>query len=418
MDEISQIIVEIFRTRSATFAGPSAVAEAQKAANDQRQNYQTYFHRIRDIRYRSSSSGDLEAFPHNHFVDAMEHWCAGVLLQKPPSIHQGEDETQVVRSPIPVLTFHQLSEQQLLVSQTLPASEALQLRNMLTVGPLIERAADIPLIDFESIAVKGRSEAIAAIAEYTAARSLYGFRPTLIGRVEQRMATQQALLDKLQNETTEEIAKHRVDLGALDILATDISGKITTLEEEKDSIRESLKGFEAAVRAEHGLDRTRETWSKRYAEARDSFTKTVYVLIGMLILPFVAAFVLGPYVVRFVNNFDIMVLLGAGGTGAVFAHFLTRLVIISVPVFAYLWALRVVIRYFTRSMMLKDDARMRETMLDTYFILTAAGRANESNSPIILNALFRPAPGHGTEGTEPPDVAAYLESLTRMTRPG
>ncbi|WP_181181392.1 hypothetical protein, partial [Mesorhizobium sp. B1-1-5] len=76
----------------------------------------------------------------------------------------------------------------------------------------------------------------------------------------------------------------------------------------------------------------------------------------------------------------------------------------------YLWVLKAVMRFFMRSMLLMDDARQRETMLDTYILLTEKGKADERDRPLILWALFRQTPGHGPDGIEPPDFTEVINA--------
>ncbi|MFC6448415.1 hypothetical protein, partial [Shinella zoogloeoides] len=102
---------------------------------------------------------------------------------------------------------------------------------------------------------------------------------------------------------------------------------------------------------------------------------------------------------------------GKGDSVAVaLTHQFGRLIVFSVPVFVYLWTMRAVMRFFMRSMLLMDDARQRQTMLETYFMLTGSGRADERDRPLILWALFRQTPGHGSDGVEPPDFTEVINA--------
>lgn len=416
MQEIANTIFQVFAERAKVFEGKSAVAEAQKAAGEQAVLYQQLFQLARDIRYLDEA-GASQPFDNKHLFDAMAAWCAGVLQRQGPGIFDGPDAAKIVRSPLPMFDQDRIDTLKQVSREPMPEAKARFIRNLVVVAPLVERRPNVPQPNFDETAPRARMDLMLALSDYAAAKNVAEFQPTIAGRVNEKVAVQQALLDRLESSRKKLAEKLVADKNTHGEMLDELDEKIIGEQDRMKELQGQLTSFEKSIRQELQLDRARETWSKRYSEARRSFKNTVWLLIAMVAIPFIAAFGLGPAVVRFVNNFDIVVLLGAGGTGAVFAHFLTRLVIISVPVFAYLWALRVVIRYFTRSMMLKDDARMRETMLDTYFTLTEAGRADADSRPIILNALFRPAPGHGTEGTEPPEVAAYLESLARMTRP-
>tara|TARA_R110002020_G_scaffold467027_4_gene690191 strand:- start:7107 stop:7325 length:219 start_codon:yes stop_codon:yes gene_type:complete len=61
-----------------------------------------------------------------------------------------------------------------------------------------------------------------------------------------------------------------------------------------------------------------------------------------------------------------------------------------------------------RSMLLMDDARARVTMLDTYLFLISQDAAVKQDRGAILEALFRRAPGHGSDTSEPPHFTDLL----------
>lgn len=350
----------------------------------------------------------------------MANWTASAIQRRAPGVYDNSSG-KFILSPLPLLEKEKLDDLKVLVQAPMPPNKALALSRYLCVAPLLERSTDVLPVNLEEVTAKARLDLTTAIADYLSAKALASFEASIDSSVEDQLAKQQLTADSLDKRLENTFQSFRDGFAQLEAERVNLTDKVTemvtTLALSEDDLRQKLTNFEAAIRQELGLDRARENWSKRYTEARTSFKNTSILLSGMIAVPFVTAFLAGPAVVRFVNNFDLAVLLGAGGSGAVFGHFLTRLVVISVPLFAYLWGLRVVIRYFTRSMTLKDDARMRETMLDTYFMLVEAGRADEASRPIILNALFRPAPGHSTEGTEPPEMAAYLESIAKMGRP-
>lgn len=91
-----------------------------------------------------------------------------------------------------------------------------------------------------------------------------------------------------------------------------------------------------------------------------------------------------------------------------------RLVIVTVPIFLYVWAIRLVVRFNSRSLMLLDDARLRLTMLDTFFHLIEKEGAIKEDRALVLNALFRPAPGHG-DNVDPPN---FTELVTKAMGSG
>ncbi len=210
--------------------------------------------------------------------------------------------------------------------------------------------------------------------------------------------------------------------------------------------RERLQNFETTAREEMKLEGVRLNWEKRFTEARLSFKISCGLLFAYLCLTIGAAYCFGLPVVKaltYVEQTSVGVtpapvrpsaIPDAGETPPVaqtaeapktdsvavaIIHQFGRLIVFSVPVFVWLWAGRALMRYFMRSMLLMDDARQRQTMLDTYFLLSDKGRADERDRPLVLWALFRQTPGHGSDGIEPPDFTEVINAgLKRVNSAG
>jgi len=89
---------------------------------------------------------------------------------------------------------------------------------------------------------------------------------------------------------------------------------------------------------------------------------------------------------------------------------ISRIVVMTIPLLLYIWGLKIAVRMFIRSMALFDDATQRKTILDSYFFLTEKGRIDKDAQPIVIGAVCRPVPGHGTDGFELPDLAQVLQA--------
>jgi hypothetical protein len=75
----------------------------------------------------------------------------------------------------------------------------------------------------------------------------------------------------------------------------------------------------------------------------------------------------------------------------------------------YFWLIKLVVRFNMRSMLLMDDARQRATMLETYYRMIEKGAATNEDRALVLQALMRPAPGHGPDSVEPPNFTDVIE---------
>ncbi|WP_201829217.1 DUF6161 domain-containing protein [Microvirga zambiensis] len=82
------------------------------------------------------------------------------------------------------------------------------------------------------------------------------------------------------------------------------------------------------------------------------------------------------------------------------------LVFIVVPVVAAAWVLRIFARWVTNALTLGEDAEQRRAMLETYFSLVGNkdAKMEPSDRILILNAIFRPLPGHQSEDVAPPTL--------------
>ncbi|MCF1450168.1 hypothetical protein FS815_25605 [Agrobacterium vitis] len=105
---------------------------------------------------------------------------------------------------------------------------------------------------------------------------------------------------------------------------------------------------------------------------------------------------------------------GAGAASpaasVVFSHQLSRMLIFSVPVIVYFMILRAPIRILNALDALDGRCSPERKMLDTHFLLSEKGRADERDRPLILWALFRQTPGHGPDGIEPPDFTEVIKA--------
>jgi archaellum component FlaG (FlaF/FlaG flagellin family) len=84
----------------------------------------------------------------------------------------------------------------------------------------------------------------------------------------------------------------------------------------------------------------------------------------------------------------------------------SALVLFVVPLVAVAWVMRIVVRMVHNAMTLSEDSEHRKAMLETYFQLVGDKEAGmeASDRILILNAIFRPLPGHQPNEVNPPTV--------------
>lgn|GEM_PF-2366702 len=173
----------------------------------------------------------------------------------------------------------------------------------------------------------------------------------------------------------------------------------------------NIKSHADAIREELRIDSTKKLWRSRASWSTASFWFSAIAITGAFAAPVIAAS----------GNLD-AILAGLRDIGdaatkglptdATNAQLLTatisRLAIITVPLAIYFWAVKLLVRFNARSMILMDDARQRSTMMDVYFHLIEKNGATQEERALVLNALFRPAPGHGPENVDPPNFTELL----------
>lgn len=83
------------------------------------------------------------------------------------------------------------------------------------------------------------------------------------------------------------------------------------------------------------------------------------------------------------------------------------------------WLLRFLGRFVTENMVMQSDASQREVMMRTYLALVGDenARMEQTDRTLILNAIFRPLPGHQSEDVAPPTLADVLKSATVKSGP-
>ncbi|MCF3642989.1 DUF6161 domain-containing protein [Rhizobium sp. TRM95111] len=255
-----------------------------------------------------------------------------------------------------------------------------------------------------------RFQLYAASALYTSSKLAFSIKTSFQDSFSEQMASVQGALENYRAEFEADRERHRGELNALSAAAAELNQNVASTADDLDAAIHRLKNFETTIREEMKLDRARLTWQKRFEESRGAFVMACGLLALFLGVTIGTALVYGLPIITSLAAVEQQSGAANDSIALALTHQFGRLIVFSVPVLVYLWILRAVMRYFMRSMLLMDDARQRQTMLDTYFLLSENGRADERDRPMILWALFRQTPGHGTDGVEPPDFTEVINA--------
>ncbi|WP_113266624.1 hypothetical protein [Agrobacterium cavarae] len=183
-------------------------------------------------------------------------------------------------------------------------------------------------------------------------------------------------------------------------------------------IRQLRADLDAQV-AKFGTEAARKLWGEREKQSRFALIASSIAIFCLIAAPIIGAICFTTEVLHYLAQIVAasslpttdttgQVLPAPNDTQITIAA-IGRLVIVTVPVFLYIWAIRLVVRFNSRSLMLLDDARLRLTMLDTFFHLIEKEGAVKEDRALVLNALFRPGPGHG-DNVDPPN---FTELVTK-----
>ena len=184
------------------------------------------------------------------------------------------------------------------------------------------------------------------------------------------------------------------------------------------NIRQLRADLDAQV-ARFGTEAARKLWGEREKQSRFALIASSIAIFFLIAAPILGAICFTPEVLHYLAQIvaasslptmdaNGQVLPAPNDTQITIAA-IGRLVIVTLPVFLYIWAIRLVVRFNSRSLMLLDDARLRLTMLDTFFHLIEKEGAVKEDRALVLNALFRPGPGHG-DNVDPPN---FTELVTK-----
>lgn len=392
------------------------------------------------------------------FVEGILYAAVAYSRAKPPT-HRNVGTKIVVESNLPLLDDEMVERLrnyiQIPGDSGRTSFEAKQF-GLMAAAALVAEAdvADISTVIEGASGTHHKTRIYNSIAAYLSAkRGALNVREVHL-QIKSDVAAAQGLLDNFRADFESSKALVRGELDALIAAASQIKSQQTEFLEDihlqrKNSeaaisenangfadavkqVHERLQNFETTAREEMKLESVRLSWEIRFNEARLAFKISCGLLLTYLCLTIGAAYFFGLPVVRALANVEqtssqapttpiqseartnpsVQVAVAPETNSVVVAiiHQFGRLIVFSVPVFVWLWVGRALMRYFMRSMLLMDDARQRQTMLDTYFLLSEKGRADERDRPLVLWALFRQTPGHGSDGIDPPDFTEVINA--------
>lgn len=198
----------------------------------------------------------------------------------------------------------------------------------------------------------------------------------------------------------------------------DVSRDLKILEDRMGKFQQTvgepataLENFKATVVEELKLQEARLLWAQSAERARNAYIASCMVLVLLLVGVPILAIWNSTAIFAFFHALGQAVLVDLPENAtetAILIAAVSRLVLVTLPVALFIWLIRIVVRFNMRSLLLMDDARQRNTMLETYLHLVEQDKDVKADRPLVLEALFRRTPGHGPETIEPPNLADVL----------
>ncbi|MGO6676486.1 hypothetical protein [Rhizobium leguminosarum] len=315
---------------------------------------------------------------------------------------------------------------------------------------------DVPKFQIES----EREKLARAIVTYTALGAVgsinraWGPEELASLRTQMEAAVRSAQF-RLQQVSDELIGKQKLDADLREMLLVRVTDAGTTLHslqeqfaqsnsvilgaEQKavdfrdkiEPIEKNFSAFSAAIEARFQISATKKLWQERAFSSGISFYVSTALLLILLIVPAVMvatnynaishavqAAVLMPKDPNAPTN-DGSQRAQPNAPAAVplnsvelIAVTLNRAVLLIFPIALYVWLIRLLVRYNSRSMLLMDDARIRQAMMDTFYRLATDQTLKDDERKLMLEALYRPAPGH-TDGPDFPNVIELVNKIPK-----
>ncbi|OAE39736.1 hypothetical protein [Brucella intermedia] len=199
----------------------------------------------------------------------------------------------------------------------------------------------------------------------------------------------------------------------VDNFLADFDSKKIDFEGIKEDTINSIKNYERSVNEYLKTNILGEFWSNRAWWAAFSLVGSIFVIAALVALAGFGVYFFAPQIKKLITLGDLSIVemfLLRENVSSMVSLQLTRAFLIAVPVVLYFWIMKLAIRFFMRSLLLMDDARQRNTIMQSYIQMVRDNAVDEKVLPIIMWALCRQVPGHGPDGIEPPDFSEVINA--------
>ncbi|MGO8091017.1 hypothetical protein AB9E29_28195 [Rhizobium leguminosarum] len=236
----------------------------------------------------------------------------------------------------------------------------------------------------------------------------------------QRIGRRMILVQQDAGKASSDLATVREEVSRLQTEQQVLRQEVLLTEHSFATVKDRIEMAEFEMREQLGLRETRRLWGRRAVRAGIGYYTSLFLLLAVLTGAPVAAYLYREEVLSLLSEIERNVInvqsVPKEGVAATLIAF-GRLLLIGVPIGFVVWAIKLIVRYNNRSLLLMDDASQRITMLNTYLFLIKQGAATLQDRGALLEAMFRRAPGHGPETIDPPsmtDIMKYGQDLPKV----
>lgn len=423
--EMIRQIVGIFSHREFTLDGPNAELAARQLVSNQ-----TNIHKeVISIAFMNVAKGRskwLVPFHAelNNFIDrlALESRyeikntdTAALVRSNFAPVLRTEDSSTIneiwSRSPISAV-----EKGEVLVASYLRATREIVIDGRPQPLPDLGKRIDFAIARIEAVWIADTSSSETAYGIHsaaeemiTAAREKYAATAVALEENFETIRRQNAKL----NEQTKLILRKTAELeSSVNKSAVQVDALREDFVAKYDATETATKAFMEAVRTEANFEGLKAHWNDRAKASFQAFAGSAAVLIILLALLPGYLIVNSDQIITFMRHLADVATVDVGpdpSAATLTVATISRLLIVTIPVALYFWAIKLVVRFNMRSMMLMDDARQRSTMLETYYRMIEKSAATREDRALVLQALMRPAPGHGPDTVEPPSFTEVID---------
>lgn len=403
------------------FAVPNHEAVGEQEARNQTSRYSELFSGLKSIWEKNDVASQEEIAFIKGIINKAAAIVNYILEKNPASAVSFPGDHTVVISVLPVIT-RQIAQTILVEAQESAryVGDAKRISVEEIIAGICFEALSNNVIELNQIENIG-ANIVAAMFSYASARDF--LRSNTEANKQFASATSQLsaqimearteiakTLENLSQHSDEQRQKAKSVATELEELNGKLADALNRIGKYETGMKENIDNLETALADKLRYGDLGVLWTERAEEAERSLRISICMFVALCAVGIITAIFGGNSIIHFVNPADWRTIFTSSSVSVLLGQQIARIVLITVPIAVYFWAIKLTVRFINRSMLLLDDASQRATIMASYLRLTREGVTDERALPMMLWALFRQVPGHGPDGIEPPDFTEVINA--------